>query len=552
MEYLTPFERLTELMTSLDGFDVPAIYQALREICLQLRVSKGVTAFYLDPEHEQRGQGEQFVCYDSGEDHVLVSHLRKQTIGSMVVVCDVYQARGAQPFDETELKRVQTVQRMMLTYLNRSRQEEILQRLMYWDDDGYNNLRYFYMSIMRLKAAGKLKGRVAMRINLRHFSLVNEQLGKEAGDVIMRRYSEQLKSAMGTDGVFCRLGGDNYVALFDGVHTDQVIGLLRRALVPFDEDKRVELSAVAGLCKIDDPENIHHPGVVMERIINAFNFAKRAQNDNISFYTEEMRLKKERESRVQRLFEQALKDEEFLVYYQPKVDIQTRRLIGAEALCRWMHEGKIIPPLDFIPALERGMDICRLDFYMLRRVCRDIRRWLDEGREVVRVSVNLSRRHMMDPDLFEHIVSIVDECRVPHQYIEIELTETTTDVEFKDLKRVVKGLQSVGISASVDDFGVGYSSLNLIKEIPWDVLKLDKSILPADGQNMERSSRMFAHVIAMAHEIGLKCVAEGVETETQLEIMRHYGCRIAQGFLFDKPLPVSDFEARLSQGHYHP
>ena len=164
-----------------------------------------------------------------------------------------------------------------------------------------------------------------------------------------------------------------------------------------------------------------------------------------------MRLKKERESRVQRLFEQALKDEEFLVYYQPKVDIQTRRLIGAEALCRWMHEGKIIPPLDFIPALERGMDICRLDFYMLRRVCRDIRRWLDEGREVVRVSVNLSRRHMMDPDLFEHIVSIVDECRVPHQYIEIELTETTTDVEFKDLKRVVKGLQSVGISASVDD-----------------------------------------------------------------------------------------------------
>jgi len=118
-------------------------------------------------------------------------------------------------------------------------------------------------------------------------------------------------------------------------------------------------------------------------------------------------------------------------------------------------------------------------------------------------------------------------------------------VEFKDLKRVVAALQASGISTSVDDFGVGYSSLNLIKQIPWDVLKLDKSILPQEGEDIERGNRMFAHVIAMAHELGLICVAEGVETEGQLDIMRQYGCRIAQGFLFDRPMPVEDFEARL-------
>ena len=169
---------------------------------------------------------------------------------------------------------------------------------------------------------------------------------------------------------------------------------------------------------------------------------------------------------------------------------------------------------------------------------------------VVRISVNLSRRHMMDPDLFEHIVEIIDQHSIPHDLIEIELTETTTDVEFKDLKRVVTQLQDAGINASVDDFGIGYSSLNLIKQIPWDVLKLDKSIIPSKGEDVERGSKMFAHVISMAHEIGMKCVAEGIETEEQLDIMRHYGCRIAQGFLFDKPLPVDDFEQRLALGNY--
>ena len=185
---------------------------------------------------------------------------------------------------------------------------------------------------------------------------------------------------------------------------------------------------------------------------------------------------------------------------------------------------------------------------MLDSVCQDLRRWLDAGQPVVRISVNLSRRHLTDPDLFEHILEIVDRHNVPHELIEIELTETTTDVEFKDLKRVVAALQASGISTSVDDFGVGYSSLNLIKQIPWDVLKLDKSILPQEGEDIERGNRMFAHVIAMAHEIGLICVAEGVETEEQLDIMRQYGCRIAQGFLFDRPMPVDDFEARLRNG----
>jgi len=390
---------------------------------------------------------------------------------------------------------------------------------------------------------GTLVGKTAIRINLKNFSVVNEQGGKIAGDTALRNYIAALSEAAGPDGFVSRLGGDNFVALFDTDRLVYILKCLDGIPIPYDDQNRIVISAVAGVCSILDDSDITSPGDVMNRIIQAYMIAKRENTDDIIYYTDEF--KQAKAAKVQRKFANALKKREFLVYYQPKVDIKTRTIIGAEALCRWIHKGKLIPPIDFIPALERGSDICKLDFYMLDSVCQDLRRWLDAGQPVVRISVNLSRRHLTDPDLFEHIVEIIDRHNVPHDLIEIELTETTTDVEFKDLKRVVAALQASGISASVDDFGVGYSSLNLIKQIPWDVLKLDKSILPQEGDDEMHGNRMFAHIVSMAHDMGLTCVAEGVETERQLEVMRQYGCRIAQGFLFDRPMPVEDFEERL-------
>jgi EAL domain-containing protein (putative c-di-GMP-specific phosphodiesterase class I) len=255
--------------------------------------------------------------------------------------------------------------------------------------------------------------------------------------------------------------------------------------------------------------------------------------------------------RVQLLFPDALRNEEFSVYYQPKVDIRTGEIIGAEALCRWFHEGEMISPDAFIPMLEETNDICKLDFYMLEHACRDIRRWMDEGRKVVRISVNLSRKHMINVNLLDNLLKIIDRHNVPHSCIEIELTETTTDVGFSDLKRVVTGLQSVGIFTSVDDFGVGYSSLNLIRELPWNVIKVDKSFLPQGDNEMDDVSKiMFKHVIQMTTEMGIECIVEGVETVKQRAILEENNCCYAQGFLYDRPLPKNEFEERLIQGPY--
>ena len=552
MDYYTLFEQLTDQMTNLEAFDVPGIFATLAEICRILRVSKGVTTYYRSPHMEQLGKGEDFVCYDNGAEHVLVSPMRIVTPAQVVIVCNVYQKKGDAPFTEEERRRVEIIQRMMLTYMDKARQKEVINNLMYYGEDGFHNLRFFYVEIARLIKAGQLAGKTTMRINLHRFTLVNEQIGIEAGDRVMLRYCKALEEAWHNSGILCRLGGDNFVAVFDSKYLPEVLNCLNGIPIPWDESEklRVEISAVAGIYCVESKDENHDPGAVMGKIVNAYLIAKREYTPDIVYYSDEFQLEKAKELKVQAEFRQAIRDQDFLVYYQPKVDVITRELIGAEALCRWQREGRLIPPLEFIPTLERGSDICDLDFYMLEHVCMDIRRWLENGLDPVPVSVNFSRRHLIDPDLFANIISIVDRHQVPHKLIEIELTETTTDVEFKDLKRVVSQLQQAGFSTSVDDFGIGYSSLNLIKQIPWNVLKLDKSILPEKGEDQNRGRSMFGHIIAMAHEIGLNCVAEGVETEDQLEFMKRSGCRIAQGFYFDKPLPVDEFESRLLKKVY--
>ena len=244
------------------------------------------------------------------------------------------------------------------------------------------------------------------------------------------------------------------------------------------------------------------------------------------------------------LFPEALKNEEFLVYYQPKVSLRNYRLAGAEALVRWKHGDTFIFPDQFIPQLEKDGAICELDFYMLDHVCQNLRHWLDQGRRLFKVSVNLSRAHLRDDKLVERIIQTIDKHNVPHEYIEIELTETTTDVGFAELRRLIEALHAQMISTSVDDFGMGYSSMNLIRDLPWDVLKIDKCFLPK-SENDHRQYVMLKHIISLPQDIGLDTIVEGVETIEHVKMLKENNCFLAQGYFFDKPLPIEEFEKRL-------
>lgn len=551
--YYQYLELLTREMASPGQISVEAVYEDLRELCRMLRVCKGVTTFYSSLAEERKGGGDTYTPYDDGSETDRALTVRSDLSDFLVGQCTVYHAKGEAPWTDEELSRIDTIQRMMLNFISRDRMRMMIRKATLYDDAGYGNIRLFTQRVEKIGNEQGLKDYCAARIDLKHFSLINQQLGREDSSVIMKTYIRRLEETIGEEGTVCRLGGDHFVLLFRKEKLDQVVRLLEGTPIHYGEepDGRIMISARAGILVIPEDYYYHEFSDLMDRIINAYNAAKAGWRGDIIFSTEKMLKQRDRAMRIRQSFPVALQNHEILVFYQPKISVGTKSIVGAEALSRWYNKGKLMLPADFIPVLEQSMDICKLDFHVLEQVCRDLRRWLDEGKPTVRISVNFSRRHLMDMDVLDHILAVVDRWRVPHHLLEIELTETTTDVEFKSLKRVVTGLQDAGIYTSVDDFGVGYSSLNMIRDIPWNTLKVDKNILPLNEKTgQDRLNIMFRHVVNMAREIGITCVAEGVETSEQVDILRRNGCDIAQGFYYDKPLPIRDFEKRMAQQAY--
>lgn len=532
--------------------DIPLIESLLNQIAALFRLSKGVTRFFRTPANENSGIGETMVSYDMGIEDVPVHTVRFVTKLMSISTMTVYMSPDEPPLSDIELKRVDLTMRTALAYISRNRLQDIAESMAFFDDSGYRNTRSFYNFISWKNHPGGLDGTVALNYNLRHFSLVNEEIGRKNGDIVMMNHYKEVERIIGSSGTVARLGGDNFVCICDGSDLPELLSFLNEGMVTYDDSGDIlKIRTSTGVFVIPDDYTFITPPDIMGKMISAERIAQTGKYGHLIYYDGTISAQKDKSMRIQQRFPEALANEEFKVYYQPKVNTNTGEICGAEALCRWIRKGKIISPAEFIPVLEETNDICKLDFYMLNMVCRDIRSWLDHGRRVVRVSVNLSRKHMMDNRLLDNIIDIIDRNNVPHEYIEIELTETTTDVEFRDLKRLVGGLQAAHIYTSVDDFGMGYSSLNLLRVIPWNVLKVDRSFLPLDEEDANSiRGIMFRHVIAMAKELGLECIVEGVETTRQLHTLQVNECELAQGYLFDKPLPVEEFVHRLDMKQY--
>ena len=547
------FTDLVSCMTNFSSIDIPKIEALLIELSKMLRLSKGVTRIYRNPQEEAAGGGETLCCYDTGIEGKAVHTIRTVTSVMSIATMTVYMAPDEPPLSDYEMGKLDLVMRTVVSFVSRNRLRDIVEELAFFDDSGYRNFRSLNNYIMQHNYQKTIGGKVMLCYNLQHFALVNKQIGRNLGDKVMRLHFEGLEAIIGDDGMLSRLGGDNFILVCSQNKLHDVINYLRGTTIKYEASLNgsVNLSASIGVYIVPDDKVFTDSNDVLENVMTAFRVAQSGERERIIYYDESLHNEKVKGLKIQQLFAEALKSDEFHVFYQPKVNVHTGEISGAEALCRWIHNGKLVHPMEFIPVLERSNDICLLDFYMLDHVCQDIRRWIDEGRRAVRVSVNLSRKHMMDSNLLNTIIEIIDRHNVPHNCIEIELTETTTDVEFKDLKRVVGGLQQSEIYTSVDDFGIGYSSLNLIRVIPWNVLKVDRSFLPADEDDKNSAnSIMFMYVVAMAKALGLECIVEGVETKAQLNVLRENNCDLAQGYFFDRPLPVNEFEDRLNKRFY--
>ncbi len=269
--------------------------------------------------------------------------------------------------------------------------------------------------------------------------------------------------------------------------------------------------------------------------------------NQIVFFDVEMNKRRLWERKVEDDMDAALVNKEFKVYLQPKISTAQEALAGAEALVRWIHpqEG-FIPPNRFIPIFERNGFILKLDDYMLEEIARQQAQWIKEGRKVVPISVNVSRAHFAKEDLAEHICSIVDKYQVPHNVIELELTESAFFDDKQILLQTVKKLREAGFPVSMDDFGAGYSSLNSLKELQLDVLKIDADFFRgADAE--ERGLLIVSEVIDLAKKLNMKIVAEGIESREQVDFLTEQECDLIQGYFFAKPMPIHEFEEKYKE-----
>lgn len=546
-KYADAMDRFHMLIANVCELDSPEIGFALDEVCKVLRVAKVDMKCYDAISLEKRKNGRYILLYESGEpDESEIYEKRESTDRGNVVIYNFYKKNDGVAWNQEELKRVSVLQTCLFAYNARVRLAQIADQFTFHDTQlGMYNLNFFMKHAGTLISDGSVENYGVCYFNLKHFSMVNQRFGRDKGTKIMVDYIGQLEAILDDTELVCRVGGDNFIVLFLKEKLESIVRHMEGIeIATEDADEYAFVSAVAGYYMVN--KSAKYPSDLMDRANVALNVAKHSKTTDRIFYSDALIELSNERKRIETMFPDAIRNEEFKVYYQPKVFMKDYKLKGAEALCRWYHDDKIVPPDEFIPVLEQSKDICDLDFYMLNHVCADIRRWLDEGRRVVKVSVNLSRCHLGNSHLLQSILDIIDSHNVPHEYIEIELTETTTDVSFNDLKDMVNGLREHGISTSVDDFGVGYSSFNLIREIPWNVIKIDKSFLHAEGDELSGKNRaMLKYVIAIAQEMGMVTICEGVETIEQVKLLKEFGCFMAQGFYFDRPLPRERFEAKL-------
>ena len=531
----------------IEQYRDPAFNKILEPICKFLRISRISSAVFDSTCDSAIIKSAPHIYYDDGNaDSTRVLKFTENNVRACKANYSFMQSKSGQDWSDEEVQQIEAFEKLIYTFCDRSYASTIAKDLSMFDNDlMVYPLTFFLATVKNLIRQGRIGEFGGVYCNIKHFSSINDRFGRDCATNIMKLFIHGIQEKILYEECICRVGGDNFVVLFKKDNLNIIKNYLSGMPITFNDGETVTVTTTAGYYMI--PEATESATDVMDRISTAYQLAKSVYKRPFLFYDDEIMQHQTHVKEIEMMFPSAIENEEFKVFYQPKTQLNNYQLAGAEALCRWFRNGKVISPGEFIPVLEGSKAICTLDFYMLDHVCRDIRRWLDEGREAVKVSVNLSRLHLGDEDLLESILRIIDKYKVPHHFIEIELTETTTDVDYKELKKIVYGLREQDISTSVDDFGVGYSSLNLIREMPWNVLKIDKSFLPTQEEedNDPSKVKMLRHIITMSQDLGLECIVEGVETAEQVKLLKDCKCYLAQGFYFDRPLPVKEFEQKL-------
>ncbi len=415
---------------------------------------------------------------------------------------------------------------------------------------GLPNSGGFVQFANKLFQSGTIYEYDSFYFNLKSYGLISRKYGLAEGDQIMKRYAQKLREFCGPDEVVAHFGGDNYTALMRKEHTKAFLKFLSAVPVYGEKNGKRDdftIAAVIGVYSVD--ESLKETGQLISRAIMACNYAKNVANKPYVFVNKAMSTRIYRQKQIEDRYEEALNNEEFRIYLQPKVDTITGEIVGAESLARWFCNGIVLYPTEFVPILEQEGMVATLDLYVLKKTCGFINEWKENGIIPVPVSVNFSRKDLSYKHLAKEIIRIIDENGIDRKLIQIEVTETSSEDERILMTVFLERLKENGISTAIDDFGTGFSSLSTLRDFPVAEIKIDRSFINNDSFN-KNDEIVLKNIISMAKEMGIDVTAEGVEREEQVELLKHVGCHVVQGFLYDNPMPKKDFDKRLEKRFY--
>ena len=381
------------------------------------------------------------------------------------------------------------------------------------------------------------------------FKFINDRLGYEEGNNMLERVYKTLGDQMESGETYARISDDNFACCVFGASDNDITNRLNSVFDEFERRNSLYVSYPvffsAGVCRLE--QCVTKYGLVNFNVaIDHCNIAKKTikgmHSNAIAFYDGKIREKALREKDFENAMPSALENHEFMCYIQPKYGAKSRRIEGGEALIRWKSsEFGFVFPNDFIPIAEKNDFVVELDFFILEEVCKTMRSWLDNGITPVVISVNMSRVHLTHDDFIWRLREIVDKYAIPYEYIELELTETVFTENADLLLRVMRKLHDIGFQLSIDDFGSGYSSLNMLKDIPADVVKIDREFFNGTV-NSDKGRAVITTVIDLAKKLDMHVISECVETLDQVEFLAEKNCDLIQGYYFAKPMPFKDFE----------
>ncbi|HBF7612264.1 TPA: EAL domain-containing protein [Clostridioides difficile] len=428
-----------------------------------------------------------------------------------------------------------------IIYIKKSNEKEILS-LAYEDKVTYiGNQNKFYRECSKYLLDKPSLNYIIVYFDINNFKMINDTFGYEFGDNLLITIAKALKEELTEGEVYARLSSD-YFAIFCDYKNgrNKIIRKLDNIRSNIESNLSIvfEISLCVGIYFVEEGE------VDIQKAVNKANMARsvaKGKNINYAIYNEDVRNKLSEESMILDDIKIALVKNQFEVYYQPKFSLVTGEMIGSEALIRWNHpEHGFISPAVFIPIAEKSKLILKIGRFVFERVCNDLYEWKKQGKKIVPVSVNLSRVELYQPDIVKFINKTIKMYNLSSDFIEIEITETVAINELNILKNVLNELRTYGFSISMDDFGTGYSSISCLRDMPIDILKLDKSFL-GGIEHDERSRNIAKSIVSLAKSLDLVVIIEGVESKEQAELMKQFGCDLVQGFYFARPMPAKNF-----------